>query len=144
MISEEGMELIKDCEGCRLESYEDVAGVLTIGYGHTGKNVVPGMKIDQKIAEMLLANDLTTSEKAITNLVKVKLNKNQLAALVSFVFNLGFGNLQKSTLLLKLNKGDYVGASQEFVKWNHAGGKINNGLTIRRLKEKELFLTPVE
>lgn len=80
-------------------------------------------------------------EKGVSDLVKVPLNQNQFDALVSFAFNLGLGNLKSSTLLKKLNASDYIGASKEFERWNRAGGKVLNGLTRRRIAERDLFLS---
>jgi lysozyme len=79
----------------------------------------------------------------VDSLVKVSLNDNQYAAIVSFAFNLGVGNLKQSTLLKKLNAGDFAGAANEFAKWNKAGGKVLAGLTRRRAAEAELFRRPV-
>mgnify|MGYP002075963031 CR=1 FL=1 len=136
-----GINLIKSFEGLRLYAYKDSVGVLTIGHGHT-KNVRPGMTITQKQAEDFLRADLGYFENAVKKLVRVHLTDNQFAALVSFCFNLGEGNLAKSTLLRKLNAGDTRGAAEEFLKWNKAGGKPLVGLTKRRAAERELFLRP--
>lgn len=135
-----GIELIKSFEGCRLEAYQDAVKVWTIGYGHTG-NVKAGMKITQEEVMKLLKSDLKKFESAVNKAVKVFLNQNQFDALVSFTYNLGAGNLKSSTLLKKLNAGDYAGAANEFTKWNKADGKVLNGLTRRRESEKALFLT---
>lgn len=141
-INQEGLALVKSYEGLRLTAYKDSVGVLTIGYGHTGSDVVPGLVIDNAKAEELLKKDLKTSEKGVLSVVKVPLNINEFAALVSFTFNLGIGSLTKSTLLKKLNAGDRKGAAEEFSKWNKAGGKPLNGLTKRRAAERDLFLKP--
>ncbi|MGL4733219.1 MAG: lysozyme, partial [Fusobacteriaceae bacterium] len=87
-----------------------------------------------------LKKDLLRFEQKVLQLVIVKINKNQFDALVSFCYNCGSGNLQTSTLLRKLNAGDYPGAAEEFPRWNRAGGKVLNGLIKRREAEKELFL----
>lgn len=139
-ISKNGIDLIKEFEGLELKSYVDSVGVLTIGYGSTGSHVYPNQKITEKQAEELLLNDISRFEKGVNDFVKVPLNQNQFDALVSFSFNLGLGNLRSSTLLKKLNNKDYLGAANEFPRWNRAGGKVLNGLTRRRLREKELFL----
>ena len=134
-----GLELIKKFEGCKLKSYLCPAGVPTIGYGHTY-----GVKLDRTIsvqeAEVLLDHDYQEAEDAVLSLVTVPLMDNELAALTSFVFNLGATNLSTSTLLKKLNKSDYKGAAEEFDKWVWAGSKKLNGLIARRAAEKELFL----
>lgn len=139
--SENGKRFIKEKEGLRLEAYRCSAGVLTIGYGHTA-GVVPGMKIDLMQAEKFFLEDLQEKAEAVVNrLVKVPLTQGQYDALVSFTFNLGAGNLMKSTLLKLLNAGDYGGAAGQFERWNKSGGKITAGLVKRRKEEKEMFLT---
>lgn len=139
-----GIELIKQFEGCKLTAYKCPAGVWTIGYGTTGKvdNKAIGkdMKITKTKAESLLKEDLATFEKSVSNYVKVPINQNQFDALVSFVYNVGAGALKGSTLLKKLNKKDYQGAAEEFLKWNKAGGKVMEGLKRRREAERKLFL----
>lgn len=137
-ISQKGIEVIKKFEGCKLEAYKCPAGVWTIGYGTT-KGVTDGMKITKEKAEELLKLDIDKFEKTVLKLVKVDLNQSQFDALVSFTYNLGEGNLSKSTLLKMLNNKDYYGASQEFIRWNKAGGKVLNGLIRRREAERNLF-----
>lgn len=134
-----GKELIKQFEGCRLRSYICPAGVLTIGYGHTGKDVVEDMIITEKKADELLCNDLVIFEKQLNSL-ELPINQNQFDALISFIFNLGFGSLLKSTLLkkIKVNPLDPT-ISSEFVKWNKAGGVVLSGLMKRRRSEAELY-----
>ena len=139
--SPKGISLIKEFEGLSLDAYLCSAGVLTIGYGHTG-GVQKGDRITAKKAEELLQDDLKKFENGVLRLVRVPLNQNQFDALVAFAFNLGVGNLGKSTLLRKLNDRDFRGAAAEFVKWNKAGGKELAGLTRRRIAEAELFSTP--
>lgn len=138
-----GIDLIKEFEGVRLTAYRDPVGVLTIGYGHTSAagypDVEPGMTITAAEAESILRRDLQQYEAAVSNAVKVPLTANQFAALVSFTYNLGPGNLRSSTLLWKLNTGDYAGAAGEFPRWNKAGGKVLRGLTRRREAERALF-----
>lgn len=145
--NDDGLALIKEFEGLRLEAYPDPAhgwDVPTIGYGHTDAAGEPkvkrGMKITAAEADAILRRDLRQYEDAVSQAVKVPLNENQFAALVSFTFNLGPGNLRKSTLLQKLNARDYAGAAKEFPKWNKAGGKVLAGLTRRRKAEQALFL----
>lgn len=144
-ISENGITLIKAFEGCRLTAYQDSVGVWTIGYGWTqpvdGKSVSKGMVITQQKANQLLTEGVAQYESGVTNLVTVPLNQNQLDALVDFAYNLGVNALRGSTLLKKLNAGDYAGAANEFTKWNKAGGKELAGLTRRREAEKSLFLS---
>ncbi|MBX9297603.1 lysozyme [Chromobacterium vaccinii] len=138
-----GINLIKQFEGVRLQAYQDAVGVWTIGYGHTGPEVKAGIRISQQQAEQLLATDLEKFETGVGKAVTVPLNANQFSALVSFSYNLGLGNLQSSTLLRLLNKGDYTGAAGQFPLWNKAGGNVLPGLSRRRLAEQTLFQTPV-
>ncbi|WP_047238415.1 lysozyme [Chromobacterium subtsugae] len=137
-----GISLIKQFEGVRLAAYQDMEGVWTIGYGHTGPDVKKGMAITQQQADQLLAEDLQTFETGVGKAVTVPLNENQFSALVSFSYNLGLGNLRSSTLLRLLNKGDYAGAAAQFPRWDRAGGQVVPGLLRRRQAEQALFLTP--
>ncbi|NHQ81610.1 lysozyme [Chromobacterium vaccinii] len=134
-----GISLIKQFEGVRLTAYQDMVGVWTIGYGHTGPEVKAGMTITQQQAEQLLATDLQTFETGVGKAVTVPLSANQFSALVSFSYNLGLGNLRSSTLLRLLNQGDYAGAGAQFPRWNRAGGQEVVGLTRRRQAEQSLF-----
>jgi len=144
-INKNGLALIKRWEGLRLSAYQDSAGVWTIGYGHTaavGKPYVyEGMKISGQKAEAILMRDLEQYETAINDVVKVPLTDNQFAALVSFAYNVGVGALRKSTLLKKLNKGDYDSVPAELMKWVNAGGKKLKGLENRRAAEAGLWVT---
>ena len=146
MINETGMELVKGFEGCKLQSYRCPAGVWTIGYGHT-KEIKANQTITQEQAEELLRKDLEECSGFVDQLVKVPLTDNQFSALVSFVFNVGRGNLLSSTLLSKLNAGDYDSAPKELARWNKATDpnngtkKILPGLVRRRAAEAELWLT---
>lgn len=133
-----GLELIKKFEGLRLEAYKCPAGKNTIGYGHT-RGVRIGQKITKDQAERFLADDFLEAESEVARMVKVPLTWNQLDALASFVFNLGAAKLLGSTLLKKLNSGDYKGAAAEFDKWVFANGVKLNGLIARRKAERELF-----
>lgn len=141
--SQKGINLIKQFEGCSLQAYKCPAGKWTIGYGHT-KGVKQGQKITQAKAEELLKSDLINYEKGVTKAVKVPINQNQYDALVSFSYNVGLAALRTSTLLKKLNKKDYTGAANEFMRWNKANGKVLNGLTKRRAAEQKLFKTSCE
>lgn len=143
--SEKGIAVIKQFEGCKLTAYQDSVGVWTIGYGWTqpvdGKPIRAGMTIKQETAERLLKTGLVSYESDVSRLVKVGLTQGQFDALVSFTYNLGSKSLSTSTLLRKLNAGDYAGAADEFLRWNKAGGKVLNGLTRRREAERALFLS---
>ena len=85
-----------------------------------------------------MQRDLVQYEDAVKRAVRVPVNENQFAALVSFTYNIGAGSLSRSTLLRKLNDGDYAGAADEFPRWNKAGGRVLNGLVRRRAAEREL------
>jgi lysozyme len=144
MINDEAKGIIKFSEGCKLIAYQCPAKIWTIGYGSTfykdGKKVKEGDKITQDQANALFDTILEKFEKDVKKLIKVKISDNQLGAIVSFSYNVGIANLKSSTLLKKLNANDFFGTSQEFMKWNKAGGKVLNGLTIRRKKESVLFM----
>lgn len=139
-ISDAGIELIKEMEGIRLSAYKDVAGYATIGIGHLIK---PGEKFGKSIteeqAEDLLREDLKPVENAIRELVNVPLTQSQYDVLCSFIFNEGIGHFKASTLLEKLNRGDYDAIPTELEKWTWAGGKVCLGLVNRRAAEAELW-----
>ena len=133
-----GIELIKHFEGCELEAYKCAAGVWTIGYGHI-KGVTPESAITQEQAEQMLVEELNEYEGYINDMVTTPLSQNQFDALVSWVYNLGGGNLKASTLLKVLNSGDFNGVPAQLMRWNKAGGKVLEGLTRRRQAEADLF-----
>ena len=166
MICNAAIDLVKSFEGIHdgdlsvigLQPKMCPAGIWTVGYGRalrskttnaflkgvSGKAEAlakyPALTVAQ--AEAMLAFDLNDFSAKVQGLIKVKVNVNQFGALVSFAYNLGTGNLASSTLLKKLNAGDYAGASVEFLKWDKAGGNILKGLTLRRTAEMTLFLQP--
>lgn len=137
-ISEEGKNLIKKFEGCELEAYKCAAGVWTIGYGHI-KTAVEGMKIDQATANELFDEEMGEYETYVNTAVTVPLSQNQFDALVSWVFNLGNGNLNASTMLKVINSGDHAGVPAQIKRWNKAGGKVLEGLIRRREAEALLY-----
>lgn len=132
-ISENGLNLIKQFEGCRLTTYRCPAGKLTIGWGHTA-NVKEGQTITQKQADDMLKQDMKVYENHVNNIVKIKLNQNQFDALVSFCYNCGPGNLKK---LVNGRKVEQI--SDAILLYNKSGGKVLNGLVRRRKAEQELF-----
>lgn len=140
-ISPHGLKKLKEWEGLKLTAYRDSADVLTIGYGHTSAAGAPqvraGMKITEQHAEIILLDDLEKFEADVERLVKVPLSDNQFAALVSFHFNTGA--LGKSTLLKKLNAGDYNAVPYELNKWVFAKKKRVQGLVNRRAAEIGLW-----
>ncbi len=140
MISKKGQDLIKKWEGVKFSAYDDGGGVKTIGYGHTGRGVSKG-SITKDEAEQLFASDLAEAEQVIDSKVKVPLTQNQKDALASLVFNIGETQFSSSTLLKKLNAGDYEAAADEFLKWRKDNGKVVLGLVKRRTDEKNLFLS---
>ncbi|MEG4503471.1 glycoside hydrolase family protein [Microcoleus sp. F6_B4] len=139
-INGEGFKLLTTFEGCELTAYDDGGGVWTIGYGHTGNDVFPGLTISQTQAEELLRLDLEKFESFVEDAVEVELNDNQFSALVCFCFNVGPVAFGDSTLLRLLNQGNYQGAANQFPVWNKVNGEPWLGLTRRRLAERSLFL----
>ena len=138
-LSQDGLSMVKKYEGLFTKAYRCPAGVLTIGYGHTGADVKPGQRITEAQAEGLLRQDMKSFEDAVKRNVKVPLTQGQFDALTSFTFNCGEGALKKSKLLEKLNAGDYAGAQAEFGKWNKGGGRVLPGLVRRRAEEAQMF-----
>ena len=144
-INERGIELVKVFEGFSLKPYLCPANVWTVGYGATvgsdGGPIDLDMEpISEAEAEALLIRDLESSEGWVRRLIKTALTENQFSALTSFTFNVGAGALQRSTLRIKLNRGEYQGAAYEFPKWKFANKRILAGLVRRRAAEQALFL----
>ncbi len=161
-INQAGLDLIKSFEGImdgdpatvNLDAYLDPVGIWTIGWGHAivvGSDFLRGKENKQRArdlypggitmaqAEALLRGDVLDACRDVESLVKTPITDNQFAALVSFAYNVGAGNLKKSTLLRLLNAGDHAGAANEFRKWDKTGGRVLPGLTRRRKAEAELF-----
>lgn len=137
--SENGLKLIKEFEGLRLEAYYCPSNILTIGYGSTGPHVKPGMVITEQQAEDLLIKDLKRFEDTVNNATEVSLTQSMFDALVSFTFNCGSDAYKNSTLLRLLNAGDYEGAAGQFSRWvNGANGPLP-GLVRRREAEETMF-----
>lgn len=140
-ISQKGLDLIKSFEGFSSTPYKDSGGKLSVGYGHLvrpSENFDNGLTEEQ--AQDLLAKDISYAESAVTQAVSVDLTQNEFDALISFTYNLGGKTLLNSTLLKKLNNGDFSEAALEFLRWTHVNGVVIDGLVRRRLAEKELFL----
>ena len=143
-ISSRGLELIKDFEGFSSSAYLCLAKIPTIGYGNTfyenGTKVKLGDQISKtdalKLLEVVANRDFADK---IFPSIKVKVTQSQFDAMVSLAYNIGTGAFLKSTLLKKVNAGDFAGASEEFLRWNKSGGKEVLGLTKRREREKQLF-----
>ena len=137
-ISDKGIDLIKEFEGLKLESYLCPAKKWTIGYGFT-RGVKEDMEWTEEQAEWVLKSEVEEYCDAVNKCVKVLLNQYQFDALVSWTYNLGESNLKNSTLLKVLNDGDYEGVPFQIERWNKANGKVLRGLTRRRKAEAELF-----
>src|ERR1700723_748805 len=136
-----GLSLTEQFEGCELTAYQDQVGVWTIGYGHTGPDVVSGLIITQPQAQALLAQDVSSAAACVNNVVAIQLSQAEFDALVDFVFNLGAGAFKSSTLLVDLNAGNIAAAATQFDLWDHAGGAVVAGLLRRRQAETALFET---
>jgi lysozyme len=137
--SAEGLALTRQCEGLRLEAYEDAAGVLTVGYGHTGPDVMAGQTITEFEAEALLRADLAASVACVNRALQVAATQGQFDALVDFCFNVGRGSFLRSSLLRYVNAGEFAAAAKQFGMWVNAGGKPLEGLVRRRAAEAALF-----
>jgi len=138
-MSDAGRNLLEAREGVRLKAYKDVVGVWTIGVGHTAAagNPTPkaGMTITASEADEIFKRDLVQYEDAVSSAVKVGIGQDQYDALVSLTFNIGIGAFKKSTVLRKLNAGDYAGAAQAFMMWRKPPQIIG-----RRTGEMKQFL----
>ena len=143
VTSQAGIDLIKEFEGCVLEAYVDAVGVLTIGYGHTGSDVKPGMTITEAEAEALLKEDLERFEQAVSHLIKVPFNQNEFDATVSFTFNCGAGALDSSTFKRRINAGEHKATCfrEEFPKWVNGSNGPLPGLVRRRDAEVALAVS---
>jgi len=139
--SKSGLSLTESCEGCRCDAYQDVSGVWTIGYGHTGPDVHAGLCITEQQAEAMLAQDISGAADFVNRSVTVPLTQDEFDGLVDFVFNIGTGAFEKSTMLVDLNAGNFAAAAAQFQVWDHAGGKVVAALLQRRNEEAQLFET---
>lgn len=138
-ISDKGINLIKQYEGCKLFAYRDSVGVATIGYGHT-KGVRMGQAITQKQADEFLREDIMEAEKVLNNM-GINFTQNQFDALCSWIFNLGTGNFIHSTMTKRISAGAGDEAiTDELIRWHNAGGKPLLGLMRRRVAEANMFL----
>jgi lysozyme len=151
-LSNNGIKLIKSFEGLKLNAYQDVAGVWTIGYGSTryqdGRTIKHGDKLtDEAQANTLFMNTLSKYVEAVNKGAKVALSQNQFDALVSFIYNVGTGAVTSSTLFKMLNTGNYQNAADQFLLWNkitdpQTGKKVPcKTLSLRRAQERALFLS---
>ena len=142
-ISNKGLELLKEFEGFSSVAYLCSAKKATIGYGNTfwedGTPVKIGDQISKERAETLLKHVVDNFSVAVEVDIKIEVSQNQFDAMVSLAYNIGLGAFKNSTLLRQLNRGNFVGASQEFLRWDKSNGKPLLGLTRRREREKLLF-----
>ena len=138
-----GRTLIASFEGCVLTAYQDQRGIWSIGFGHTGAEVVEGLMWTQEQADTALADDLARRAEAPINSYLLPLNQNQFDALVSLVYNIGQGDFAISTVLRKLKQGDFPGAATAILMWCKVNGETDPGLLRRREAEQAVFLTPV-
>ena len=140
-VSARGRALIKQFEGFRADSYQDVVGVWTIGYGFTS-GVQPGQHMTAQQAEARLITELLGYEQAVLSACTLEPNQNQLDAMCSLAWNIGIAGFLRSTVLRAHNRGDFQSASRAFGLWNKAGGREWAGLTRRRAAEAALYLEP--
>lgn len=150
-VAKATIAIVKEFEGFRSSAYLDTDGTPVIGYGQSkinGRKVRLGDRTTETAAHAALVAELEIIQKEILSTVKVDLNDNQLGAVASLSFNTGVNAIKRSTLVRKLNQEDYSGAANEFLRWNKADVRgmrvVMNGLSRRRARERELFLTPVD
>jgi lysozyme len=144
--NEKGLSIIKNSEGKRLDIYRCPAGFLTGGIGHRVEEncYAEGQLIDSETIDYWFKTDIKKREYLLNDLIEkenVVLTSNQYSALISLIFNVGFGTFERSRMWQKICKKDFAGAASEFDGWDKAGGKVLPGLTARRAAEKELFLS---
>ena len=143
-LTDECVQMIERDEGCVLHAYPDPAtggDPWTIGYGHTGPDVHPGLVITQTDAQALLEKDLEKFEDGVDGLLADEpTDDNQFSAMVSLAFNVGLGNFEKSSVLRFHNEGQYQQAADAFLLWDKAAGQVMPGLVRRRHQEREMYL----
>jgi lysozyme len=137
--SSAGLALTKSFEGLRLTAYRDGAGILTIGYGHTGPDVHEGLVVTEADAEALLLRDMADAVACVNHCVTAEISQGKFDAMADFAYNAGRGAFRGSTLLRRVNAGDFAGAVKQFGLWVHAGGAVEPGLVRRRAAEAALF-----
>ena len=152
-VSQAGIDLIKEFEGCHLQAYPDPktgGDPWTIGFGATGPDIYKGLVWTQDQADERLLKDIDAREAIVNQYVTVPLTQGQFDAMVSIIFNVGYGSTRRngiirlksgepSTLLAKLNAGDYEGAANEFGRWISPGSPVERGLKRRRAAEVKMF-----
>ncbi len=131
-------ELEREFESCKLEAYQDIAGVWTIGWGHTGKDVYKGLVWTQAQADEALDHDIQAAQTLLLG-YSPGLTDSRLEALTDFVFNLGIGNYRTSTLCKLVNLGQWPAVKAELLLWDHSNGVVVPGLLRRREAEAVLI-----
>jgi lysozyme len=131
-LSPELLALVQAQEGCRLDAYLDAVGVWTIGWGQTGPDIGPHTTWTPEQCDARLAQSLAHYQAGVTALCPRVPDGPRHDALTDFAYNLGLGALEHSTLRARVLADDWAGAAHECLKWNHAGGKVLHGLTVRR------------
>lgn len=139
-LSSTGENLIKGFEALRLKAYQDDEGIWTIGWGHTGVDVVEGLVCTPEQAETWFQEDTAWAVKGVDDSLTTNVTQNQFDALVSFTFNVGVGAEAHSTMIKLINARNFMGAAAEFPKWDHINGVVNAGLQRRRHQEQGVFL----
>lgn len=137
-INKRGLDLIKSFEKCKLNAYLDIGGIPTVGWGHTGPEVVIGTVFNQQQADAQLQTDLEKFYQ-LDHYLSEDVNENQYSALVCLAYNIGLKALKTSTLIKKINNKEKP--DKEWLQWSHVNGKVVDGLTRRRKAELELFNT---
>lgn len=141
-ISQKGIDLVKEFEGCVLKAYQDPAKVWTIGYGSTGPDIKEGVVWVQSQANMALVARLNAISSILSGgFIQPALTQNQFDALCSLCYNIGQSAFRGSTLIKKLNERDFSGAADEFLRWDKVKGVANKGLARRRAAERAFFLS---
>jgi len=148
-LGPQGLALIKQFEGFEPAPYRDAVSIPTIGYGATyypgGQRVsLRDPPITEPEASRLLELMLARYAEGIDRYAQVPLSQGQFDALVSWAYNVGLEAARTSTLMRRLNEGDYLGAADQLPRWNRAGGQVLRGLTLRRLAEQDLFVSSME
>lgn len=135
-INSDGLALLKSFESCRLNAYQDQGGIWTVGWGHTGPEVVQGMVVTQLQADLMLQKDLERFYH-LDDYLSEQINENQYSALVCLAYNIGLRALKTSQVIKLINLGQ--DPTDEWMQWNHVDGQVNQGLRRRRAAELELY-----
>jgi lysozyme len=137
-----GTKLIQSFEQCRLTAYQDQRGIWTVGWGHTGHEVVPGLVWTQEQADSTFKLDTVIAVACVNHSVTAPVNQAEFDAMVSLCFNIGIGNFHNSSFVKAMNSGAGPQAEHDtFVEWDHTNSRVNPGLDMRRQQEWRLFST---